>query len=118
MSLSAARSDAPPARTPRPWEYNAATNQHWHPEHGHWHAGPPPADKALLSAPLSIAASQVDLADQKEAAAERPGAFPQPWEYDAEKDQHWDPGHGHWHPGKPPAEAARGGTTAAPQRAP
>jgi hypothetical protein len=39
-SAAAAR----PEGLPKPWEYNPATNQHWHPEHGHWHDGPPPAD--------------------------------------------------------------------------
>ena len=27
---------------PEPYEYNAATNQHWHAQHQHWHSGPPP----------------------------------------------------------------------------
>ena len=31
-----------PKREPKAWEYNVATNQHWHPGHGHWHDGPPP----------------------------------------------------------------------------
>lgn len=29
--------------TPEPWEYDAANDRHWHPGHGHWHRGPPPA---------------------------------------------------------------------------
>lgn len=28
--------------TPKPWEYDAANNRHWDPNHGHWHRGPPP----------------------------------------------------------------------------
>ncbi|MCA1810320.1 MAG: thioredoxin family protein [Lentisphaerae bacterium] len=28
---------------------------------------------------------------------------PVPYEYDAANDRYWDPGHGHWHQGKPPA---------------
>ncbi len=31
-------------------------------------------------------------------------ATPKPWEYDAENDRYWHPGHGHWHRGKPPEE--------------
>ena len=27
---------------PAPWTYDAAKNQHWDPEHQHWHQGPPP----------------------------------------------------------------------------
>ncbi len=29
---------------PRPWEYDADKDRHWHPAHGHWHPGPPPED--------------------------------------------------------------------------
>ena len=35
----------PPKASPRPWEYNPNTNQHWHAGHGHWHDGPPPQRK-------------------------------------------------------------------------
>ena len=28
---------------------------------------------------------------------------PPPWYYDQANNQHWDPGHNHWHPGPPPA---------------
>jgi hypothetical protein len=31
------------------------------------------------------------------------GATPRPYEYDPEKDRHWDPAHEHWHPGQPPS---------------
>ena len=31
---------------------------------------------------------------------------PEPWEYDPELDRYWNPAHGHWHPGEPPAGAA------------
>lgn len=34
----------PAAETPEPWEYDEANNRHWHPGHGHWHAGPPPEE--------------------------------------------------------------------------
>lgn len=32
---------------------------------------------------------------------------PAPWEYDEANNRHWHPGHGHWHRGRPPAEADR-----------
>jgi hypothetical protein len=32
----------PAALQPKAWEYNAELNQHWDPDHGHWHAGMPP----------------------------------------------------------------------------
>jgi len=32
----------PGTPTPKPYEYNPATNQHWDPNHQHWHNGPPP----------------------------------------------------------------------------
>mgnify|MGYP005841870013 CR=1 FL=1 len=28
--------------TPSAWQYDAANDRHWDPEHGHWHEGPPP----------------------------------------------------------------------------
>ena len=35
----------PGNETPRPWEYDLVLNRHWDPEHGHWHDGPPPAQR-------------------------------------------------------------------------
>lgn len=32
-------------------------------------------------------------------------AAPQAWEYDAVTNQYWDPGHNHWHDGRPPSES-------------
>lgn len=75
--------------TPKPYEYNPATNQYWDPTHGHWHSGRPPSpdsQKVLNSVPPTTA----DTTTHK------------PYEYDAVKNQHWDPEHRHWHPGKPP----------------
>ena len=40
--------DAPPLRIndtradPPPYHYDRKTNRHWHPDHRHWHDGPPP----------------------------------------------------------------------------
>lgn len=39
-----------------------------------------------------------------EAKAESPAQTPAPYEYDAEHDRYWHPGHGHWHRGRPPAQ--------------
>lgn len=37
------------------------------------------------------------------AKRETPAArSPKPYEYDAENDRYWHPGHGHWHRGRPP----------------
>lgn len=66
----------PEGQDREPWEYDAATNRHWDPNHRHWHQGPPPARSAE-------------------------GA-PEPWQYNPETNQHWDPRHGHWHSGPPP----------------
>ena len=35
----------PNIANPTPWQYDSATNKHWHPDHGHWHNGPVPAGK-------------------------------------------------------------------------
>lgn len=32
---------------------------------------------------------------------------PEPWHYDAERNRHWHPAHGHWHDGPPPPPQAR-----------
>jgi hypothetical protein len=31
------------AALPKPWHYDEVLNQHWDPDHNHWHSGPPPA---------------------------------------------------------------------------
>lgn len=75
--------------TPKPYEYNPATNQYWDPGHNHWHSGQPPSpdsQKVLNAVPPVMA----DTTTHK------------PYEYDAVKNQHWDPNHRHWHSGKPP----------------
>lgn len=82
----------PAAATPQAWAFDASTNKHFDPNHGHWHDGPPPPPESRgVSAP------------QPSATTTPPGPAPAPWTYDAQKNQHWDPGHGHWHPGPPPA---------------
>ncbi len=39
-----------------------------------------------------------------EGKAEPPARTPEPYEYDAENDRYWHPGHGHWHRGRPPTQ--------------
>jgi len=34
-----------PGAEPEPWEYDPATNRHWHPGHMHWHQGRPPSSR-------------------------------------------------------------------------
>ena len=77
-----------PQRAGEPWEYDAASDSHWDPGHGHWHKGRPPADPD----------AQNSGGTQQSPA----GGTPAPWEYDPAKNQHWDPNHGHWHDGRPP----------------
>lgn len=40
-----AGTDLPGGVTPEPWHYDAAQDRHWHPEHAHWHSGPPPENR-------------------------------------------------------------------------
>ncbi len=43
---------------------------------------------------------------------------PAPYQYDPATDKHWDPDHGHWHPGPPPANPLGGDGVAAPPNIP
>ena len=75
---------ADPAGPPPAWYYDSENNRYWHPEHNHWHPGPPP-----------------------------PGVTPErtvtppPWSYNPLTNKHWHPEHNHWHDGPPPAEDQR-----------
>jgi len=96
------------ANPPDPWEYDQINNRHWHPDHGHWHPGPPPGEQVDAVPGLTPDATMPD------------GSIPEPWEYDAQNNRHWHPDHGHWHPGPPPenpgstTQPATGGSTTAP----
>lgn len=46
------------------------------------------------------------------------GDVPDPWEYNPDTNQHWDPTHGHWHDGPPPAGAGGGAQTPPPGETP
>ncbi len=74
--------------TPKPYEYNPATNKYWDPSHGHWHDGQPPSPESQQA--VNAVPPVVDTETHK------------PYEYDAVKNQYWDPNHKHWHNGKPP----------------
>jgi hypothetical protein len=90
-----------------PWAYDSLTNRHFDPGHGHWHDGPPPAASARAStpgAPGPTAAQPPSATTPQDPSATAPStSVPDPWTYDSEKNQHWDPNHQHWHPGLPPA---------------
>ena len=95
-STSGSQVPAPPNITnPSPWQYDAVTDRHYDPNHGHWHNGPPPTNP--VTSPLgssSTSGSQVP--------APLNITNPSPWQYDAVSDRHYDPNHAHWHNGPPP----------------
>ena len=84
-----------PGVTPEPWEYNAATDKHWHPDHNHWHPGKPPANPPTTTAPATTLTPLPGTPG---------GEIPAPWYHDTLNNRHWnpEPGHAHWHPGPPP----------------
>jgi len=84
---------APPNITnPTPWQYDAATDQHYVADHAHWHSGRPPTDQSVINRAASVG-GQVPAP---------PGITnPTPWQYDIGTDRHYNPGHGHWHSGRP-----------------
>lgn len=82
---------------PSPWTYDSVTDQHWDPNHKHWHKGHPPNQNATAPKPIP------DIPN------------PEPWQYDEATDQHFnpEPGHNHWHGGKPPADKSTSAPTPA-----
>lgn len=98
---SANQSPLPDGRAPQAWEFDASGNRHWDPGHGHWHDGPPPPPEQRT----------VTEPERRTSHEDNPSIpNPEPWQYDASKDLHYDPGHGHWHSGQPPAADQRGAT--------
>ena len=90
----------PGGATPVAWEYDAARNRHYDPNHGHFHDGPPPPPESRLATP--------QVAPGMAPAGPTPaGPTPAAWTYDAKNNQHWDPNHGHWHQGPPPPVGSR-----------
>jgi hypothetical protein len=124
---------APVAGTPAPYEYDPVKNQHWDPAHQHWHSGPPPSGVAGATptasgpgaTPISVTSNSngqtqsigTRSPSQRGASIPPPtsptanlnskGEVPEPWEYDPVDNTHYDPFHGHWHPGKPPEDRTR-----------
>lgn len=99
MTMSSPMSATGPAGVaPQAWAYDPKTNKHFDPGHGHWHDGPAPPPEARGTSSISGTAPTGT-------ASMHSDATPAPWTYDAQKNQHWDPGHGHWHQGPPPAGA-------------
>jgi hypothetical protein len=90
----------PAGATPQAWTYDATTNRHFDPNHGHWHDGPPPPPGAR-----GVASTPQPSLGQVPVPGAAGAGTPAPWTYDAQKNQHWNPEHGHWHPGPPPAGA-------------
>ena len=97
--VSGAPATGPGGVAPEPWAYDAATNRYFDPGHGHWHDGQPPPPQSRGAS--SVMPGAVSAPGATGAAPS--GPTPAPWTFDAAKNQHWDPGHGHWHPGPPPA---------------
>ena len=84
---------------PKPYEYNPATNQYWDPDHKHWHDGQPPLTPSTTpstNTPLPLNPAAILPTGQTSANT------PKPYEYNPATNQYWDPGHNHWHNGKPP----------------
>ena len=87
---SAPATGIPAIPNPQPWQYDPVTNQHYDPNHGHWHAGLPPSPQQQQEPQI---------------------ANPQPWQFDPVTNKHWNPlpGHNHWHNGPPPPPEQRNG---------
>jgi|GEM_PF-4678630 len=87
--------------TPKPYEYNPSTNKYWDPEHKHWHDGPPPLTTST-STPSPANQSPVNPVTTLP-TSQTTANTPKPYEYNPTTNQYWDPGHNHWHNGKPPS---------------
>ena len=90
-----------------PWTYDSTTNRHFDPVHRHWHDGPPPPIELRGAGAISPMSPGDSGATNPAAVAPQgaPASTPAPWTYDPATNQHWDPNHGHWHPGPPPSTA-------------
>jgi len=95
-STSGSKVAAPPnIPNPSPWQYDAVTDRHYDANHAHWHNGPPPTNPITSSL-----GSRSTSGGQVPAPPNIPN--PQPGQYDAVTDRHYDANHGHWHNGPPP----------------
>jgi hypothetical protein len=96
---------------PEPWQYDAESNQHFDPGHRHWHPGPPPPeDQRTESLGLTPAPGTPPIPGPRPGqppTAGPPGIEnPEPYQYDAVSNTHYDPEHDHWHQGPPPPDKA------------
>jgi len=71
-----------------------------------------PASLFALTAAALVGVLVVDFSGSNIGPRASTGPTPEPWEYNPDTNQHWDPTHGHWHDGPPPAGVA--GTEAPP----
>ena len=109
--LNNATPTLPFGQTPEPWFYDTVNNQHWVPGHEHWHSGPPPPPAQRLTGigqnPTTLDPGlSLNIFDDIGATLPS-GQTPEPWFYDTVNNQHWVPGHEHWHSGPPPPPAER-----------
>lgn len=102
---------------PSPWQYDTLTDRHYDPNHAHWHGGPPPSNP--ITAPPGLGPTS---GSKVSAPPNIPN--PQPWQFDAATYRYYDPGHAHWHSGRPPndpnaaADPTSGGRVSAPPNVP
>jgi len=77
---------------PAPFFYDSTRKQYWDPNHHHWHNGLPPSQRPSPAVAAANPASPPNAPPVPE---------PAPYFYRDSTDQYWDPGHKHWHRGKP-----------------
>jgi hypothetical protein len=129
----ASQNQAPLAdgHAPQAYEFDAAGNRHWDPTHQHWHTGPPPPESlrgpgtttsatSASGAPVQVNTTtrQIPVPNAVDQSPLPDGSAPQPYQFDASKNRHWDPGHRHWHIGPAPAGGATKATTTVTPAAP
>jgi hypothetical protein len=102
------QSPLPGGATPQPWQYDGPRNRFWHPDHGHWHIGPPPDPSQRAAA--TATQTTTPAVDQSPLPG---GITPTPNYYDEAKNRYWVAEHSHWHSGRPPAATGTTGTTTA-----
>ncbi len=71
-----------------------------------WKTGGLVVVAALVIVPIAVINAKAGKSDGTSSPGAPSGSSQTPtaWQYDPETDRHWDPQHGHWHPGPPPVE--------------
>lgn len=88
---------------PEPWQFDPETNQHFDPNHKHWHQGPaPPEDQRKTSSTSNTVTTTTTTTAPLGTNPDIPN--PEPYQYDPVTNQYYDPGHAHWHRGRPPSD--------------